>query len=195
MGVADSNWQGELYAYQNYGAIRIEGGRFQSGNPGNTPFFIVNGGAPIIADSTDFSSASANYVFHIVSKTSQPNQLRGYTNVGSTPLTDVPGQALIDGAYQNGATTLAGTSGHAYCNQDGVGGSARLTGSCKLVGHAETGSAQTYTFPVPYTANPVLMMSGGSCGSYNPTVTTTALTLPANPKMTAESCNIMILGQ
>ena len=91
------------------------------------------------------------------------------------------------------AATLTGTSGTATCSQ-GMQGTQKYA-SCYLNGYAQTGTAQTYTFPTAYSTTPILMESGGSCGTYNPSVSSTTLTLPANAGMTAETCNVAVLGQ
>ena len=91
------------------------------------------------------------------------------------------------------AVTLSGTSGSAVCAETLT--APLKIGSCYLNGYRETATAQTYTYPMPFSTIPVLLKSGGSCGSYNPTTTATTLTLPANSAMTAESCNVTVLGQ
>jgi hypothetical protein len=91
------------------------------------------------------------------------------------------------------AITLRGTSGSAVCAETLT--APLKIGSCYLNGYRETGIAQTYIYPMPFSTAPVLLKSGGSCGTYNATTTATALTLPANGAMTAESCNITVLGQ
>jgi hypothetical protein len=40
-----------------------------------------------------------------------------------------------------------------------------------------------------------MSISGGSCGTYNPTTTANTFTFPANAAMTAENCNIVLMGQ
>lgn len=91
------------------------------------------------------------------------------------------------------ATVMSGTSGTATCSQ-GIQGTQKYA-SCYLNNYAHTGTAQTYMFPAAYNTTPVLLESGGTCGSYNPSVSATALTLPANASMTAETCNVVVLGQ
>ena len=90
------------------------------------------------------------------------------------------------------ATTNNGTAGSAVCSQPIVGG--LKMAYCCLNGYQETGTAQTWAFPTPFNTTPVLLQSGGSCGTYNPSVTATVLTLPANASMTAETCDLVILG-
>lgn len=91
------------------------------------------------------------------------------------------------------ATSVTGTSGTAVCHEDALGGG--LTTSCFLNSYAQTGTAQTWTFPFPYATVPILQESGGSCGAQNPSVTATVLTLPANAAMTAETCQVSVTGQ
>ena len=91
-------------------------------------------------------------------------------------------------------TTINGTSGSAKCVEPLTGTNVK-TVTCYLNGYAQTGTAQTYTFPTAFSTTPVLLESGGSCGTYNPTATATTLTLPANASMTAETCNVVAIGQ
>src|ERR1022692_1746442 len=72
------------------------------------------------------------------------------------------------------ATTNNGTAGSAVCSQPIVGG--LKMAYCCLNGYQETGTAQTWAFPTPFNTTPVLLQSGGSCGTYNPSVTATVLT-------------------
>jgi hypothetical protein len=92
---------------------------------------------------------------------------------------------------------IAGTSGTTYCTQSAQG--LMKVVSCELSSYSQTGAAQTWTYPTPFAAYPTLMLnssgSTGSCGAYNPTTTTTTLTLPANQSMTAETCNVVLIGQ
>jgi hypothetical protein len=67
--------------------------------------------------------------------------------------------------------------------------------TCYLNGYANTGVAQTYTYPTTFSTTPVLMESSSSCGAYNPTTSATTLTLPANASMNAETCNVVLMGQ
>src|ERR1039458_6719265 len=89
-------------------------------------------------------------------------------------------------------TTNNGTAGSAVCGQPIAGG--LKMAYCYLSGYQETGTAQTWAFPTPFNATPVLLESGGSCGTYNPSVSATMLTLPANASMAAETCDLVILG-
>jgi hypothetical protein len=100
----------------------------------------------------------------------------------------------VSGLSTFGSTTTTnnGTAGSAVCGQPIVGG--LKMAYCNLSGYQETGTAQTWTFPTPFNTTPVLLQSGGSCGTYNPSVTATVLTLPANASMTAETCDLVILG-
>ncbi|MBF6569880.1 MAG: hypothetical protein IVW54_13510 [Candidatus Binataceae bacterium] len=91
-------------------------------------------------------------------------------------------------------TSQNGTSGKATCSE-AIQGTAWKVVSCYLNGYAETGTAQTFTFPTAFSTTPVLLESGGSCGTYNPASTATVLTLPANASMTAETCNVTAMGQ
>ncbi len=91
------------------------------------------------------------------------------------------------------ATAFVGTSGGASCSQS-FQGTLKIS-SCYLNAYANTGAAQTYTFTTAFSTTPVLQISGGSCGTYNPTSTSTVLTLPANAGMIAETCNVVLIGQ
>ena len=150
--------------------------------------------------------------FTLPAGTGQSQWATGGNNVdflgGAAPvLNPAPNSGTIIWFYDDGATvheistnyhgavavTLSGTSGSAVCAETLT--APLKIGSCYLNGYRETGAAQTYTYPVPFSTTPVLLESGGSCGTYNPATTATALTLPANSAMTAESCNVTVLGQ
>ena len=94
-------------------------------------------------------------------------------------------------------TSITGTSGTASCSQ-GLQGTQKLT-TCYLNAYANTGTAQAYTFPTAYSTYPAILTNSpgtlGSCGTFGPTTTSTVLTLPANAAMTAETCNIVLIGQ
>ena len=100
----------------------------------------------------------------------------------------------VSGLSTFGSTTTTnnGTAGSAVCGQPIVGG--LKMAYCFLNGYQETGTAQTWTFPTAFNTTPVLLETGGSCGTYNPSVTATVLTLPASASMTAETCDVVILG-
>jgi len=93
-----------------------------------------------------------------------------------------------------GAPTIVGTSGTAYCRQDYGGGGAK-TATCYLSGYANTGTAQTWTYPAPYSTVP--LVSGTTCGANGTGLASSAtvLTLPAGASMSAGSCQIIIQGQ
>jgi hypothetical protein len=91
------------------------------------------------------------------------------------------------------ASTLTGTSGTASCSES-LQGTLKMA-NCYLNGYAENGTAQTYSFPTAFSTTPVLQESNGSCGAYNPTTTASVLTLPANASSTAETCNVVLIGQ
>lgn len=90
-------------------------------------------------------------------------------------------------------SSLPGTSGTALCSESITGVS--KTTVCFLSAYANTGTPQTYSYPVAFSATPVLLESSGSCGAYNPTTTAGTLTLPANAAMTPETCNVVAIGQ
>jgi hypothetical protein len=114
----------------------------------------------------------------------------------TAPALDTTGDAIISGAIDPNfsQTSLSGTTGTALCSEAVQGTSLKIA-TCYLNGYAQTGTAQTYTFPIAFSAAPVLLESGGSCGTYNPSSTATVLTLPANASMTAETCNVVAEGQ
>lgn len=89
--------------------------------------------------------------------------------------------------------TQSGTSGTVSCSM-GLQ-SVQKMATCLLNGYANTSTAQVYSFPTPFSATPVVQIAGGSCGIYNPTVTATTITLPSNAAMTAETCNMTVIGQ
>jgi len=116
----------------------------------------------------------------------------GFVGIGTaSPSTalHVVGTARIAAA----AISQNGTSGTATCVQPLTGG-VKIT-SCYLNGYANTSTAQTYSYPTAFSTTPVLLESGESCGTYNPTTTASVLTLPANASMTAETCNVVVIGQ
>lgn len=97
-------------------------------------------------------------------------------------------------------TNVAGTAGTAYCyeNVQTLAQSAAPTqkkAQCWLAAYQQTGAAQTFTFPTAFTTTPTMILSATSCGTYNPTVSTTTLTLPANAAMGAETCMVTVVGQ
>ena len=116
----------------------------------------------------------------------------GYVGIGTaapaSPL-HIAGNIRIASA----SNSQSGTSGTATCVQPIVGG--MKLAACYLNGYANTGTAQTYSYPTAFATTPVLLESGGSCGTYNPTTTASTLTLPANASMTAETCNVVVIGQ
>jgi hypothetical protein len=116
----------------------------------------------------------------------------GYVGIGTaTPASPlhVVGAARIVPT----SSSQSGTSGTVTCVQPITGG--MKLASCYLNGYANTGTAQTYSYPTPFSTTPVLLESGGSCGAYNPTTTASTLTLPSNASMTAETCNVVAIGQ
>jgi len=91
------------------------------------------------------------------------------------------------------ATTNTGTSGTAVCSQSLQGTLKTVT--CYFNGYANTSTVQEYAFPVAFSTTPILQISGGSLGIYNPSVSSTTLTLPANASMTAETGTVVVIGQ
>jgi hypothetical protein len=87
----------------------------------------------------------------------------------------------------------SGTSGTAACSESMQG--VLKIATCLLTGYANTGTAQTYAFPTAFSTTPLLQESLLSCGAFNPSATATTLTLPANAAMTAETCNVIVMGQ
>lgn len=86
-------------------------------------------------------------------------------------------------------TSIAGTgAGPAFCTETiaGVGGAA----NCNLSGYAQSGSADTWTYPVPFNQKPNLIFSGCSAGT--PTTSATVLTLPQGTGNL--TCTITIAG-
>jgi hypothetical protein len=107
-----------------------------------------------------------------------------------------PGSALtVSGttSVTSALTIKTGTSGTASCFEPLIGGVKMAT--CYLNVYANTGTAQTYNYPTAFSTIPVLLETGGSCGTYNPTTTASTLTPPANASMTAETCNVVAIGQ
>lgn len=92
---------------------------------------------------------------------------------------------------------ISGTAGNATCAPAYLGTSKQYT--CNLNGYQETSTAQTYPFPIPFTTYPSVVeggSGGNSCGTYTSSGgSLTALTLPANASMSAETCSITVTGQ
>jgi hypothetical protein len=86
------------------------------------------------------------------------------------------------------------TAGAATCSETFQMAGLKVV-SCYLNAYQQTGSAQTWTYPTAFASTPVIQQSGGSCGTYNPSSTASTLTLPANAAMTAETCQIIAMGQ
>jgi len=116
----------------------------------------------------------------------------GYVGVGTASPSNTFHVVGIS-RFVSAATVLTGTSGSATCVQPIIGSAKFVT--CYLNGYANTGTAQTFAYPTAFSTTPVLLESGGSCGAYNPTTTATTLTLPANASMTAETCDVVVVGQ
>lgn len=100
----------------------------------------------------------------------------------------------INGNNCNGTealtTSQSGSSGTAACTETASG--TALTESCYLNGYAETGAAQTVTYPIPFITAPNINQN---CVPYGATSTNTVLTLPANAAMTAQTCVLTVSGQ
>jgi hypothetical protein len=73
-----------------------------------------------------------------------------------------------------------------------------LSGYTCLLGGSGCTVAQTFTYVLPFSTAPVVLMnsasSTGSCGTYNPSVTATSITFPANAGMSAETCSVVLTG-
>jgi hypothetical protein len=76
--------------------------------------------------------------------------------------------------------------------------------TCNLSAYQQAGTAQTFTFPTAFTTAPVILEqasgtatggAAGSCGTYHASASANELTMPANAAMTAETCNVIALGQ
>jgi hypothetical protein len=90
-------------------------------------------------------------------------------------------------------TTLAGTAGTAVCSES-LQGQLKVA-TCSLTAYAEQAVAQQFALPVAFSAAPVLLEGGGSCGAFHPSATAGAITLPAGGAMSPETCDIVALGQ
>lgn len=185
-----------LTAAGNFGGINANFMELGSTNGATrSAFFWDNGGAP-------FFNFNANGVYGWSSSsptdgnndTGISRSAAGVVNFGNGTAGDFSG--AIKMANVNpvpNPTTQSGTAGTASCST-GLQGTQKYT-TCYLAAYANTSTAQTYAFPVAFATTPVLQISGGSCGTFNPTASASTLTLPANAAMTAESCNISVLGQ
>jgi hypothetical protein len=98
--------------------------------------------------------------------------------------------------------SFTGTTGTATCSQS-LQGTLKVV-TCSLSAYQQTGRAQTFTFPTAFTTAPAILeqASGtatgggpGSCGTYHASASANLLTLPADPVMTAENCNVIAIGQ
>jgi hypothetical protein len=103
------------------------------------------------------------------------------------------GVPMTGAAFQPTQTVINGTAGTVTCGQ-GLDSYPKVA-VCVLNGYQQSGAAQTWSFPASFSTTPVLSESTGSCGAYNPSATADVLTLPANAAMTAESCNVVAIGQ
>lgn len=108
-----------------------------------------------------------------------------------TPTLGVAAATVLNVSGSN--TVLSGTAGTATCYQ-ALQGTLKIS-TCYLAGYQQTSTAQTWSFPTAFSFIPVLQISSNSCGTYNPTATASVLTLPANAAMSAESCNVIAIGQ
>jgi hypothetical protein len=116
----------------------------------------------------------------------------GFVGIGTTSPSNTFHVVGIS-RFVSAATVVSGTSGSATCVQPIIGNAKFVT--CYLNAYANTSTAQTYSYPTAFSTTPVLLEGGGSCGTYNPTTTATTLTLPANASMTAETCDVVVMGQ
>ena len=189
-------------AFQQYMFITVQNEIMQicslsdSGTVTTLNFGVLGSGCPSLSGrGLDGSQIAAHTI-------SSPNVITVYNNITAWTHNANAAEiiALESFLYQsngNVRTQINGTSGSAYCYTFNLGNALSIV-SCTLNGYAQTGSAQTYTFPFSMQQVPVLSMAGGTqgtCGTYNPTTTKSVLTLPANSGMTAESCNILVIGQ
>jgi hypothetical protein len=153
-----------------------------------TSYDVTNGysGAAITLtnDVALASSGCATEAFNLIS-----NNFYIIVNWVQTQLVGTPGGFMVYAPRP----AIVGTTGNTYCSEPMQGTVKQV--SCYLSGYAQTGVAQTYTFPTAFVTTPILQISGGSCGTYNPTTTALAITLPANAGMTAETCNVLVTGQ
>lgn len=152
-----------------------------SGN--QSAVWVGNGGTQSVGPLIVNSVQGVNLANGIFVANSSNNTVSVGNTSWSNVTTPFSGLALV-------ITGTAGTAG-IFNSQSGT----LISVSAVLNSYQETGSAQTYTYPTPFSQIPVLSISGVSCGTFNPTTSTSTLTLPANPAMTAESCNVLVTGQ
>jgi hypothetical protein len=195
-----SSTQGALYLGSDGTASVFRNGNTLQFNEPNVSFAgnsIFNGGALLNGSAFYFhTSGGAGTSFLSPNYNGTAIQVGGsaiepYTDGGQS--LGVPGQGFSLLAIDPVITTLTGTSGAAQCSMAFQG--TLKTAICYLNAYQETGAAQTYSFPTAFSTTPVIQESGGSCGTYNPTTTASTLTLPANAAMTAETCNVVLIGQ
>jgi len=144
----------------------------------------ANGGGGVNARGTDTFSFGISYLAGPVGDAAQLF-LNGMGFAGARNL--VPSTMTLSGAP---------TAGTATCSQSEQGTLKLAT--CYLNGYQNTGTAQTATYPVAFSAPPTVLegsVSGNTCGTYNPSSSATALSLPANAAMTLETCTVTVIGQ
>jgi len=157
-------------------------------------YTAAGGAGPDVFDNTFENSQSLSFNGQVgVKVTGNFFQAAGSIFAGGSTQKNLTMDATNQGPGANFTTTFTGTSGTASCVFGIVAGLS--TARCFLNGYAETGAAQTWTFPFAMATTPFLTESGGSCGGFNPSTTATVLTLPANAAMGAETCQIIVEGQ
>lgn len=121
----------------------------------------------------------------------------GLYDTGSRVLS--AGSDHISLSTATGTLTGTATAGSATCRMPSQTPGFKLA-ICFLSAYQETSTAQTWTFPTAFSTVPLWFEAAGgtnsqtACGTYNATVSASTLTLPANAAMTAETCQIVLLG-
>lgn len=160
-----------------------------SGNQVYNDLKAVDAGGTCTLSGNQLSCPAANY---FISGGGTAN-IRGNASTNGIVVTASAVGFPLPANTQSTSTSQSGTSGTAACSM-GFQGHEKVT-TCYLSAYANTSTAQTYAYPTAFSTVPVILESAGSCGTYNPTTTASTLTLPANASMTAETCNIVVIGQ
>jgi hypothetical protein len=136
--------------------------------------------ACVIYDGTDFVLQNAA-------------SFSGISNSGTTVsfgTRNISGATVV--SLSPNTSTKTGTSGSAVCWQSFTN-IPKMAG-CNLNGYAETGAAQTYSYPTAF-ATAVNLIYSSCSDSQTPSSTTSTLTLPAGSGMSAETCVILAIGE
>lgn len=186
-----SNLACDVYSNGAWAPNTIVGGELDmSTSVSGAAYLCINGGKPIIDSGTSFGG-NATTLLKVVSSPSSPVVVRDASYASVTSLTN-SGESQWLALNPPIPTVLSGSAGTSSCTEMVDDGGIQKTANCYLNAYQETGTAQTFTFPIPFVTAPNVLQA---CGSYSASATATTLTLPANASMTAETCNVTAVGQ